>query len=251
MNLGKYLRFKQFYQHDKNHTVIIPMDHGMTRGPIQGLDNMQELLLELSNHNVDGLILHKGMISHYADILAKIEIPLMMHLSARTILSSSNKEVLVGSVTEALSYGCSAVSVHINFGEEEEGEMLRDVAHVSGECYRLGMPLLIMAYSETYNVSIAKHLARISTELGADWVKLAYTEEGGEFREVTETCKIPVLISGGEKVENLTELETVLQKALEAKIGGISIGRNIFQSENVSETISRILELVRNDRYRK
>ena len=85
MNLGKHLRFKQFYKHDKNHSVIIPMDHGMTRGPIRGLDNMQELLLELSNHNVDGFILHKGIISHYADVLAKIEIPLIMHLYDRTI----------------------------------------------------------------------------------------------------------------------------------------------------------------------
>lgn len=245
MNLGKQLRLKHFYRHDKYRTVIVPMDHGMTMGPIFGIEKVQNLILTLSKYDIDGIVLHKGMIALCADVLQNVDIPIIMHLSARTQLSSNRKEVLVATVKEAISFGCSAVSVHINFGGKDESEMVRDVAQVSNECYKMGIPLLIMAYAESYNVQTAKHLARISAELGADWVKLLYTEEGGDFRQVVEGSPIPVLIAGGEKsVSNPIFFKNV-KSALEAGVGGLAIGRNVFQSIYVDETLGDLMSLVR------
>lgn len=245
MNLGKQLRLKQFYRYNKEKSIIVPMDHGMTMGPISGIDNIQNLLKILSKHSIDGIILHKGLISSYANLIQDLNIPIIMHLSARTILSGNCREVLVGSVKEALFFGCSAVSVHINFGGEDECEMLKDVALVSSECYQAGMPLMIMAYAKAYTVQTAKHLARISTELGADLVKLLYTEKGGNFQEVVEGCPIPILIAGGEKAANIFEFMNIVKNALDAGVGGLSIGRNIFQSENIDWVLDQLVSLVR------
>ena len=40
MNTGKTRRLRRIMQQD-NRTVIVPMDHGVTVGPIQGITNMQ------------------------------------------------------------------------------------------------------------------------------------------------------------------------------------------------------------------
>ena len=245
MNLGKQLRLKNFYRHDKKHTIIVPMDHGMTMGPIPGLIKMENLIITLSKHGIDGIVLHKGIITSYADVLQDLDIPIIMHLSAGTKLSSNHKKVLVGSVREAVSFGCSAVSVHINFGGEDEYEMLRDVAQISDECYQSGMPLLVMAYAEDYNVQTARHLARVSAELGADLVKLFYTEKGGDFRRVVEGCPIPVLIAGGEKSVDIFGIMQTVKSALCTGVGGLSIGRNVFQSENIEEILEKLISLVR------
>jgi len=247
MNIGKQLRINLFYRHDKYHTMIVPLDHGMTMGPIPGIDMIRNMISILSRHSIDGIILHKGLITSCADTLQHLDIPIVMHLSARTNLSSSYKEVLVASVKEAVSYGCSAVSVQINFGHEEEGEMLKDVAQVSKKCYQFGIPLLIMAYASNYSVPIAKHLARISAELGGDFVKLPYTDIGGDFREVIEGCTIPVLIAGGEKATDISHFIQILKYALKIGIGGVSIGRNLFQNKNVDEFLEKLLSIIRNE----
>jgi DhnA family fructose-bisphosphate aldolase class Ia len=52
MNEGKTRRLKKIFQKD-NRTVIVPMDHGVTVGPIQGITNMQEITNQLVKGKAD------------------------------------------------------------------------------------------------------------------------------------------------------------------------------------------------------
>ena len=51
---------KKIMQKD-NRTVIVPMDHGVTIGPIPGLTNMQEIINKLLKGGVDAVLVHKGI----------------------------------------------------------------------------------------------------------------------------------------------------------------------------------------------
>lgn len=169
-----------------------------------------------------------------------------MHLSAGNMLSPQiDRKVLVGSVEEAIALGCDGVSIHVNIGNEYDTEMIKDFAEVSRKCNELGMPLLAMMYArgnqieDPYSVDNVKLVARFAQELGADIVKVNYTGNVEEFKEVTEGCQIPVVVAGGEIVSEERLLSNI-DGALLAGAKGVAIGRNIFQSDNGIALIKKI-----------
>ena len=120
MSVGKIRRLKRIFRED-GRSVIVPMDHGVTLGPVRGLVNMQEIIDKLVLGGTDGIVLHKG-------IAKKIEtrgMGLITHLSASTDLSSDPLwKVQVCSVAHAVKLGADGISIHVNVGAPREGEML-------------------------------------------------------------------------------------------------------------------------------
>ena len=127
MNSGKTRRLRRIMQQD-NHTVIVPMDHGVTIGPIQGITNMQEITDKLVKGKADAILVHKG-------IAKRINVGsagLIVMLSGMSNLSTNiNGKVQVCSVQEAIRIGAYAVSVHVNVGAQDEDKMLQNLGKVS------------------------------------------------------------------------------------------------------------------------
>ena len=48
MMLGKKIRLERILDRRTRRTVIVPMDHGVTLGPIKGLVNMREMVEEIA-----------------------------------------------------------------------------------------------------------------------------------------------------------------------------------------------------------
>jgi class I fructose-bisphosphate aldolase/fructose-bisphosphate aldolase/2-amino-3,7-dideoxy-D-threo-hept-6-ulosonate synthase len=166
------------------------------------------------------------------------DIGLILHLSASSMLSPKpNKKVLVNTVENALRMGADGVSIHINIGDENESDMLRDFGKVAVECGYWGMPLIAMMYprgekiEDEKDVDVVKIAARIGAELGADFVKTNYTGDPDSFAKVVEGCPAPVLIAGGSKLST-EEMFKAIEGAMQAGARGLSIGRNVFQHEN-------------------
>lgn len=241
MNLGKAIRLKNFFRHGSN-IILVPMDHGITLGPIKGIEKIATTINSLSQLPIDGIILHKGIITACSDAIIKSDIPLIMHLSANTNLGEECTKILVGNVREAVSLGANAVSVHINFGTPNENVMLRDVAYISEECFKYGMPLLTMAYHSNNNAETISHIARVCAELGADLIKVPPTKKGEDFSKVVSGCPVPVLISGGEIDCNLNN---IISNAVSCGARGVAIGRNLFQSDDMKRVFEDIQKIVR------
>ncbi len=247
MNIGKRMRINAFFKNDPNHTVIVPLDHGMTWGPINGINRVENVINILAKKKVDGIIVHKGIITACEQVIVESNIPVIMHLSAGTSLCPKDNKMIIGNVKEAVIYGCSGVSVQLNLGSKNDGNILREVSQIAEQCYKYGMPLLIMAYvqGEGKKVSSIKHVARVAAELGADFVKVLYTEDGGDFGEVVKGCPIPVLVAGGEKIVNenyfIKEMEIAMRKGCK----GIAVGRNVFQSTNMEAVLTQLISVVR------
>ena len=206
MNEGKTRRLKQIFQKD-NRTVIVPMDHGVTVGPIQGITNMQTITNQLVKGKVDAILVHKG-------IARRIDVDgagLIVMLSGMSNLSPNvNAKVQVCSVQEALRIGADAVSVHVNVGAQDEDKMLANLGKVAEECDAFGLPLLAMMYprgpkiQNEHALEVVAHAARIGAELGADIIKTNYTGNIDTFKAVTESCPAPVVIAGGPKCKSPT-----------------------------------------------
>ena len=245
MNEGKTRRLRRIMQQD-NRTVIVPMDHGVTVGPIQGITNMQTITDKLVKGGVDAILVHKGIAKHVDTGNAG----LIVMLSGMSNLSPNvNAKVQVCSVQEAIRIGADAVSVHVNVGAQDEDKMLQNLGKVAEECETFGIPLLAMMYPRGPKIpnehapEVVAHAARIGAELGADIIKTNYTGNIETFKAVVESCPVPVVIAGGPKCKSLEEVLQTTSDALKAGAAGLSIGRNVFQCDSPTQ-ISKALSAI-------
>ncbi len=233
--LGKRIRMERIINRNSGKTVIVPMDHGISVGPINGLKDMKQAIQKVAEGGANAIVEHKGMVGEGHRGKGK-DIGLIIHLSASTSLSLyPNAKTLVCSVEEAVKLGADAVSIHVNLGNGKEKEMLNDFGKVSYEARTWGMPLLAMIYprgeniKDEFDVNVIKHAARLGNEMGADIIKVSYTGSAETFNEVVSGCSVPVVIAGGAKMDSEKEILEMVKGSIEAGGAGVSIGRNVFQ----------------------
>lgn len=248
--IGKKIRLERIIDRNSHKTVIVPMDHGVTVGPIEGLADMRTAVSNVVSGGANAILMHKGIVRAGHRGAGK-DVGLIIHLSAGTSLSPDpNAKELVCTVEEALKLGADAVSVHINLGAETDKEMLRQLGQTSERCYEWQMPLVAMMYARgakiknEYDVDNVKHAARVAAELGADIVKVVYTGSIDSFAEVVNGCPVPVVIAGGEKMESDKDIFLMVEGALKAGAAGLSIGRNAFQHEKPTKMIQSLSKMV-------
>jgi predicted phospho-2-dehydro-3-deoxyheptonate aldolase len=248
--IGKKIRLERIIDRNSDKTVIIPMDHGVTVGPIEGLSDMRATVSKIVAGGANAILMHKGIVraGHRG---AGRDVGLIIHLSGGTAMSPDpNAKEMVCTVEEAIKLGADAVSVHINLGAETDKEMLGQLGFVSERCLQWQMPLVAMMYSrgskikDEFDVSNVKHAARVGAELGADIVKVPYTGSVNSFREVVEGCPVPVVIAGGAKMDSDEDIFKMVEGALKADAAGVSIGRNVFQHEKPDKMVEALCKMV-------
>lgn len=248
--IGKKIRLERIIDRNSGRTVIVPMDHGVTVGPIEGLTDMREAVSKVVAGGANAILMHKGMVRAGHRGAGK-DIGLVIHLSAGTSMSPDpNAKELVCTVEEAIKLGADAVSVHINLGAETDKEMLGQLGFVSERCMQWQIPLVAMMYTRgpkiknEYDVANVKHAARVGAELGADIVKVPYTGSVKSFATVVQGCPVPVVIAGGPKMESDKDIFEMVEGALKAGAAGLSIGRNAFQHKNPEKVVGVLCEMV-------
>lgn len=248
--IGKQIRMERIINRKSRKTVIVPVDHGVSVGPIPGLEDMVKTISDISKGGANAVLMHKGIVKYGHRGYGR-DIGLIIHLSGGTSLAPDpNSRVQVTSVKEAIRLGADAVSVHVNVGSENESEMLGNLGIVAEKCDEYGIPLLAMMYARgkkvenEHDVKYIKHVARIGAELGADIIKTVYTGNKKTFKEVIDGCPVPVVIAGGPKIESEDDLLRMIEDAMDCGAMGVSIGRNIFQAEDRVAITKKICRIV-------
>lgn len=253
MMIGKKIRLERIINRHTGRTVIAPMDHGVSDGPMKGIIDIDKTVESISQGGADAILMHKGIVEQGHRGYGK-DIGLIVHLSASTSLAPNpNNKVIVTSVEKAIQLGADAVSVHVNLGSETESEMLQELGEISETCSYWGIPLLAMMYprgqkvENEHDVELVKHAARVGSELGVDIVKTNYTGDPDLFKEVVEGALVPVVIAGGPKVDTDEELLQMVKDSIEVGGAGVAFGRNLFQAENPGKITRAISEVVHNN----
>jgi len=243
---GKKRRLRRIFQND-NRTVIVPMDHGVTIGPVKGIVNMQSIVDKLLLGGVDAVVVNRGI----AKSVDTGNAGLIVHLSGITVhCPDPNNKVQICSVDDAVRLGADAVSVHINVGAKQEAQMISMLGKVACECDDYGMPLLAMMYprgpniKDSHAVDVVAHAARLGAELGADIIKTNYTGDVESFKDVVSGCHVPVIIAGGPKVETTRDVLQMVNDSITAGCAGLSIGRNVFQHEDPTKIVKALSAIV-------
>jgi fructose-bisphosphate aldolase/2-amino-3,7-dideoxy-D-threo-hept-6-ulosonate synthase len=116
--LGKNVRMERIMDRSTGRAVIVPLDHGITMGPIDGLVDMRSTIDKVSQGGATSIVLHKGIIPYSHRSFGR-DIGLIVHLSASTGLSPhSNYKVIVTtvelSVVTVMPSASLAVTVTLN-----------------------------------------------------------------------------------------------------------------------------------------
>ncbi|HPE63642.1 MAG TPA: fructose-bisphosphate aldolase, partial [Methanothrix sp.] len=61
--IGKSVRMERIFNRETERTVIIPMDHGVTVGPIRGIKSVREAADRVAAGGADAAVVHKGAAS--------------------------------------------------------------------------------------------------------------------------------------------------------------------------------------------
>src|SRR5947209_5358563 len=248
METGKTRRLRRIFKQDGK-TVIIPMDHGVSVGPIEGLTDMADTIDNVAKGGADAVLVHAGI----AKTVDNQGMGLILHLSGATRLTREpNWKTQLSTVKLAVRLGADAVSVHINVGSEHEQDMLDQFSRILDESDNVGLPVLAMMYprgpgiQNQHGYEVVSHAARLGYELGADIVKTNYTGDVESFRGVVNSVRVPILVAGGPKANNVSECLRLVYESIKAGAAGVSIGRNVFQHKDPSMMTQAISEIVHN-----
>jgi putative autoinducer-2 (AI-2) aldolase len=161
-----------------------------------------------------------------------------------SILRELSDEIVAVTLEDAIRINASAMAVQIFVGSENETQSIQNLTKLVDGGLRYGIPVMGVIAVGKEMVRDARYFrlaCRIGAELGAQVIKVYYTEEG--FDTVVSSCPVPIVVAGGKKLPELEAL-TVAQKSITEGAAGVDMGRNIFQSDYPSAMIKAVRSVV-------
>jgi fructose-bisphosphate aldolase/2-amino-3,7-dideoxy-D-threo-hept-6-ulosonate synthase len=247
--IGKRIRIERIINRNTGNTVIVPMDHGVSMGPIEGLIDMPKTINAVAEGGANAVVVHKGIVGFGHRGYGR-DVGLIIHLSGSTSLAPDpNEKVMVCDVKEAIKLGADAVSIHVNIGSNTEASQLMKLGEISSDCREWGMPLLAMMYPrgngvDPFSEKTVSIAARAGAELGADIIKTNFTGTVESFKRVVRGCPVPVVVAGGPKMGSEEDILKMVEMAMDAGARGVAIGRNIFQADDPTKMTRAIAMIV-------
>ena len=232
--------------------VWIPIDHGMSDYPSQGLEDTELLIRHLVSAGVDAIVAQKGVVSHYNHLCDGSNTNMVIHFSASTRHGGhdASRKVSVGQASEVESRGGLGASAQVNIGSEGEAAMLEAMGQLTTECHHLELPVLGMVYARGPNLNPVDgdttngvaHAARVAFEIGCDVGKTTWTGDEASFAQVTSAVPIPLLVAGGAKT-NTQDMLAMVEKAMRNGAAGVCMGRQVFAHKS-PESVAKALVMI-------
>ena len=133
---------------------------------------------------------------------------------------------------DCIRLGVCATAIQVFIGGQFESRSVINMTKLVNAGLRYGIPTMAVTAVGKDMVRDAQYFrlaTRICAELGANYVKTYYVDEG--FETVTAACPVPIVIAGGKKLPE-TDALAMAYRAISEGAAGVDMGRNIFQSDS-------------------
>jgi fructose-bisphosphate aldolase, class I len=250
--VAKKIRWSRFLHEQSNLGVIVPIDHGLTMGPIQGLETVEQIGRWIRHPVITGVLAHKGLVERLGGQGLLRGQGVMIHLNGMTSLSASpNRKEMLTSVERALRLGADAVSLQLNFDGTNDATNLMMLGRVVDEAHDYGLPVLTMVYDkvelarEEQRLLRMRHLMRACVELGADALKIAAPARLSLLPVLLDGIQehTAVFFAGGSKCSD-EEFLALAREAVACGATGLCVGRNVFQREPATDILDQLMEVM-------
>jgi class I fructose-bisphosphate aldolase/fructose-bisphosphate aldolase/2-amino-3,7-dideoxy-D-threo-hept-6-ulosonate synthase len=249
---AKRVRMGRFVRRASRRGLIVPLDHGLTLGPIAGLESVARIGRWIVSPDIDGVIVHKGLAERLAQRGFLDGLGLMIHLNGMPALAGTpDTKELVTSVRTAVRLGADAVSVQLNFDGTNDTHNLRLLGGVVDEALEYGLPVLTMLYDKKASVvpegrlRRLRHLMRLTIELGTDALKIAAPERLADVPAILDSLRddCPIFFAGGSLGSDAALLE-LAREATRFGGAGLCVGRNVFQREEPQPMLHQLAAIL-------
>jgi fructose-bisphosphate aldolase, class I len=245
---GKLIRTSRFRYPGHSTGLIVPLDHGLTIGPVKGVRNVREIETWIGHPAICAIVAHKGMIERLAGADALQGKGIILHLNGMsTFAPTPNQKELLTSMETAAAMGVDGVSVQVNFDGECDARNMVLLGSVVDDARRFGLPVLTMLYDKVMNTDESlrlerlRHLIRVAIELGTDSIKLAPPKTRQELHAVLEdACEDVAIYFAGGELGSDDDLLSLASEGIHLGSAGLCVGRNIFQRTEPHSILNRL-----------
>ena len=242
LDWGMKNRLARIFNPKSDRTVMLAIDHGYFQGPTTGLERIDVNILPLVEY-ADTLMLTRGILRSIVPPSTSKSIVLRVS-GGTSILSELSNEDIAVDIEESIRLNVCAMAVQVFIGGEYERQSINNMTTMVDWGNRYGIPTLAVTAVGKDMARDARYFrlaTRICAELGAQYIKSYYIEEG--FETVTAACPVPIVMAGGKKIPELDAL-TMAYNAVQQGASGVDMGRNIFQSESPVAMIQAVKAVV-------
>jgi putative autoinducer-2 (AI-2) aldolase len=239
---GMKNRLARTFNPQSGRTVMLAIDHGYMQGPTTGLERIDLSIVPLMQY-CDALFCTRGILRSV--IPAQSTVPVCLRASGGpSVLRELSNERIALDMQDAARLNACGVGVQVYIGSEFETQTVHNMTRLVDAGLKYGIPVMgITAVGKDMkrDAQYFRLACRIIAELGAQYVKTYYVDEG--FDTVTASCPVPVVMAGGKKLPELDAL-TMAYNAVSQGAAGVDMGRNIFQSDAPKAMIQAVNAVV-------
>lgn len=254
--LGKAVRLSRLVNPKSNKMMAITVDHATSRGiaPMKGLHDIQSTIDKIIAGRPDAMTMTKGIAERCMYQHAG-EVSILMKISNYSPVAPT-KDIIFGTVDEAIRMGADAVSMGAMTLGTFQGEQFEAIGRIAEECARKGMPLIGHVYPKGESVPKEKQTAweniayccRSACELGMDIVKTTYTGDPDSMAKVISCVpsSFRVVIQGGDACKTLDDYLKMTREAMDCGVGGVTMGRFVWDYQDVTALVIALRYLIHN-----
>jgi|SRR5699024_6527143 len=251
--MSKAYRLSKIFRPETGNTLILPVDHGVSAGNIQGLENPHKTLEELNIPDVDAVLMSDGFAKQAESVFYGRNTP--GRIQAADVVYMGNNKIyheLNTSIETAVrrGYDCLKFIMFWDRPAEEQMQSVQVISKAIQEAEKWDMPVLVEPLTfdhiedEEERIKVLSDSARVAYELGADILKLPHPGNIDTIKTWVNTFNVPIILLGGAFKGEVANLVDQVDEAVSAGVKGVAIGRNLWQRP-IEEAKHMLSELAR------
>jgi DhnA family fructose-bisphosphate aldolase class Ia len=260
----KTYRLNRLFNPVSKRCIDVAVDHGSFNelSFLSGIEDLARAVDVLVEANPDAIQLTVGQAELLQRIPGKSKPALVLRTDVANVYGKDLPRSLFSRMIERpveQAIRLDAVCVVVNLfripGQPEATDQcIQNILKLKPECDQYNIPLMIEplvfrpnteagGYMVDGDIKKILPLVRQAVELGADVIKADPTDDPGEYHKVIQAARVPVLVRGGGKADDLEVLRRTEQVIAEGA-AGIVYGRNIIQHTNPARMTKALMAIV-------
>jgi fructose-bisphosphate aldolase, class I len=264
--LMKIYRLNRLFNPISKRCIDVAVDHGFFNelSFLTGIEDLAKAVDVLVEANPDAIQLTVGQAEILQRIPGKSKPALVLRTDIANVYGKELPRTLFSRMIEdpveqaiRLDAACVVVNLFRIPGQPEvTDQCIQNILKLKPQCDHFSLPLMIEplvfrpnteagGYMVDGDIAKILPLVRQAVELGADIIKADPTDDPGEYHKVIQAARVPVLVRGGGKADDIEILKRT-EQVIAQGAAGIVYGRNIIQHANPAGMTKALLAIVHN-----
>jgi class I fructose-bisphosphate aldolase len=260
----KTFRLNRLFNPESKRCLDVAVDHGFFNEVsfLNGIEDLGQAVNTLVAANPDAIQLTVGQAELLQRIPGKTKPALVLRTDVANVYGRELQHTLFSRMIEEpieqairLDAACVVVNLFSIPGRAEVADQcIQNILRLKPACDRYSLPLMIEplvfrpneqagGYQVDGDLDKILPLVRQAVELGADVIKADPTDDPKVYHNVIQAARVPVLVRGGGKADDLEVLRRS-EELIAQGASGLVYGRNIIQHPNPAGMTRALMAIV-------